>query len=180
MTLLYSTAYTADGLIWSSMMELTIHWLQCLAPKICFWEEKSYWCRTGPGPSWRTRSSTTKTTTSWCKCTEGDVPCHHNDAKFGNNDRWLQYLHNLAKGKWSGVETFHPVRQERFFFNVFIYLFIFMMTQILNGVSAEYHNINEWFNQLVKFRLYLIENRTIDGVFFSGDNIKYMNLIIHL
>lgn len=54
------------------------------------------------------------------------------------------------------------------------------MTQILNGVSAEYHNINEWFNQLVKFRLYLIENRTIDGVFFSGDNIKYMNLIIHL
>lgn len=61
-----------------------------------------------------------------------------------------------------------------------MYLFIFMMRQILNGVSVEHHNINKWFNQLVKFRLYLIENITIDCVFFSGDNIKYMNLIIHL
>lgn len=139
--LLYSTAHTADGLIWSRMMELTIHWLQCLVPKICLWEEKSYWCRTGPGPSWHTRSPTTKTTISWCKCTEDDVPCYHNYAQFGNYDGWSQYLHNLAKGMWSGVEPFHPVRQDSFFSSVFIYLFISMTTQIPNRVSVEHHNI---------------------------------------
>lgn len=46
----------------TSTIKLTIHWLQYLAPKICLWEGKSCCCRTGLGPNWQTRSSTTKIT----------------------------------------------------------------------------------------------------------------------
>lgn len=90
---------------------LTTHWSQCLAPKICFWEGKSCWCRTAPGPSRQTHYATSKVVTWSTKNRKNPTEFRGGIiVTVKSND--LNTLHNSSKGMWSTAEPFHPGRED--------------------------------------------------------------------